>query len=421
MREFPSSLSSSVTALFGEDSGSPTARLEDAELLLAYCARNGIEIPSNTLSAILNARHEIETSKVTPATEIALWNALNDLSKAAAPVTVFSLKVNTKLWKVVYGFLFVGVLVSVLWLQFFWFIGTTLTNDLSTLQKQAEIAATALTQVQTKASAAPKGGNAGSQTGQNSQGNSTSDAVDPQQLSVDTPPSGGALDDYINLQDAISAKEHLLTVWVQDAVWLSPIPQATKAPETNTSAANNDVLALAPLLLGGLRLYLLPLLYGLLGAFVYVLRRIAREGELYTGEGDWIRICFGSAAGIGMGLFFGQDAPQLQVFGSIQSTVSSLSPFALAFAGGYSADILFAALDRLVSAFSSAEGTKEDLANMSGKASLNNGRRLTKAGNGTGSVVSGDPVTTPTNGATTNAPRTVGTQDKPAALANPGA
>jgi hypothetical protein len=426
MIEVPNSRSWSLRTIFGEDHADPRALLEDAELLLVYSARNGIDISSSTLSAVLGARREI-ASTLTPSAESALWTALDDLSRTAAPVTVFSLKVNTKLWKTVYGLLFVNVLVAVLWLQFFWFVGTTLTNDLSTLQKQAQLAAKALTPAaQAGATAVANGSKEGTETGQNQKKSSASDPLEASQGPPDTGLSGGALDDYITLQAAILAKERLLSIWVNDAAWLSPIREVPSKTEPGARVANSDVLvtnsdvlAHAPLLLGGLRLYALPLLYGLLGAFVYVLRRIAKDGELYTGEGDWIRICFGSAAGIGMGLFFGQDAPQLPVLGSIQSTASSLSPFALAFAGGYSADILFAALDRLVSAFSGGlDGAKVSPTNISAEARPNNGRRVTKPENGVGTVVPGNSVP-PASGATTNAPPAVATNDKGATPVKP--
>ncbi len=89
---------------------------------------------------------------------------------------------------------------------------------------------------------------------------------------------------------------------------------------------------------------------------MYVLRKIGKEGDLYIGEGDWTRIAFGSAAGVGMGLFFSTSADHSQAGATLPATMMSLSPFALAFAGGYSADILFAVLDKLVSAFGPTPG-----------------------------------------------------------------
>jgi len=104
-------------------------------------------------------------------------------------------------------------------------------------------------------------------------------------------------------------------------------------------------LELATSFVGG---FLLPVLYGMLGAIAFVLRRLSDE----TAAGEEtsalkrkysLRVPIGALSGLAAGWL-------LQP--STGSVTASLSPFALAFVAGYSADLVFAAMDRIVGAFS---------------------------------------------------------------------
>jgi hypothetical protein len=95
-----------------------------------------------------------------------------------------------------------------------------------------------------------------------------------------------------------------------------------------------------------LQSYILPVLYGLLGASVYVLRTIAREiSEVtYTGDrGHLLRLALGTLSGLIIGWFV------FLLPG--QSIVTSISPLALAFIVGYNTEILFALMDRVIAVF----------------------------------------------------------------------
>jgi len=90
--------------------------------------------------------------------------------------------------------------------------------------------------------------------------------------------------------------------------------------------------------------FLLPVLYGALGTFAFVLRSLFREMVDRTFDGRrtgefTVRIFLGMLSG-----------PTLQwlVVGADGTFSSGVSPAVLAFLGGYSVEILFAAADRLV-------------------------------------------------------------------------
>jgi hypothetical protein len=146
-------------------------------------------------------------------------------------------------------------------------------------------------------------------------------------------------------------------------------------PSQPSTAAPEGVTELEPLLqqkkfiLTSLQLFVLPLFYGLLGAFVYVLRTLTVEIKTltYTKESNIsyrLRIQLGALAGLAIGWFTGPNASfsldavsseTLSTLGGVSA--QTLSPMALAFLAGYSVDVLFALMDRIIYAFSTKEST----------------------------------------------------------------
>lgn len=99
--------------------------------------------------------------------------------------------------------------------------------------------------------------------------------------------------------------------------------------------------------------YVLPLLYGLLGSCAYVLRQLALEIRARTfrrelGIAYWLHIFLGVLAGLAIGWF-------LRPEGGSDGLIRGLTPFALSFLAGYSVEVLFSGMDRLVTAFGSSE------------------------------------------------------------------
>jgi hypothetical protein len=108
-------------------------------------------------------------------------------------------------------------------------------------------------------------------------------------------------------------------------------------------------VALLKTILDFVAAYLLPALYGLLGACAFVLRQLSNDVSTLRFADDsrvryTLRLNIGVLAGLAVGWFVDptQDG----------SVVANLSPLALAFVAGYGSDLLFAVLDRIVNAFS---------------------------------------------------------------------
>jgi hypothetical protein len=103
--------------------------------------------------------------------------------------------------------------------------------------------------------------------------------------------------------------------------------------------------------------YVLPLFYGLLGSCAFVLRQLGLEirGRTFRRELGityWLHIFLGALSGLAVGWF-------LRPEGATEGLIRGLTPFALSFLAGYSVEVLFSAMDRLVAAFGSARTDKE--------------------------------------------------------------
>ena len=95
--------------------------------------------------------------------------------------------------------------------------------------------------------------------------------------------------------------------------------------------------------------YILPLLYGLLGASVYILRTLSSQirARTYSEASNIdfrIRLYLGTLGGMVSAWFINPE-----VAGGL---VKSLSPYAIAFLAGYSVELLFAVMDKVIGAFS---------------------------------------------------------------------
>ncbi len=110
-------------------------------------------------------------------------------------------------------------------------------------------------------------------------------------------------------------------------------------------------LELATSFVGG---FLLPVLYGMLGAIAFVLRRLSddnltREAGRQLRNRYSLRVPIGALSGLAAGWLLQPSAG---------SVTASLSPFALAFVAGYGSDLVFAAMDRIVAAFTTSPGAQ---------------------------------------------------------------
>lgn len=104
-----------------------------------------------------------------------------------------------------------------------------------------------------------------------------------------------------------------------------------------------NILA-ADFILSAFQNYVLPLLYGLLGAFIYVLRELMREIKLLTYSFDSeiryrLRLTLGALGGMVIGWIMKPEEA---------GALASMQPMTLAFLMGYNVEVLFAIMDKVI-------------------------------------------------------------------------
>lgn len=318
----------------------------DAQLLIAHAASRGIELAPELVRSIVAAKELLLLDLADPATyerQSAFWEARNQLSKAVQPVTIASLKASTQTGPMVlyrslfraffrsartgqpispaersvlwFRFLASLALFSLLTVQVYWVVGSRVVGETAEILNQVKANQLAL-----------------------------------QTLGVDDPKSQAIEAEGEALDREISIRYDILKRW--NTVWAVPlqlfgleiVPPVAKPRYEDLQRAR---LA-GEFVTQSLERYLLPLLYGWLGACLYVLRKLAQEIKnlSYTAEQDMLyrlRVYMGTLAGLIVVWFM----PVAQA----DPNIKSLSIFAVALLVGYSIDLLFALLDRIINAF----------------------------------------------------------------------
>lgn len=123
------------------------------------------------------------------------------------------------------------------------------------------------------------------------------------------------------------------------------------------------ILQTAQMVLDILNHYVLPIIYGLLGSCLYIIRRLTSEIRYSIATRDSIielktRFFLGGVSGLIVAWFvLPKTTSTVDLLSNSPGTLSSLSPLVLSFIAGYAIEIVFSAIDNIVSAFS---GKKKD-------------------------------------------------------------
>ncbi len=140
----------------------------------------------------------------------------------------------------------------------------------------------------------------------------------------------------------LQANYQLLKKW--NKVWLvgQELSLDIPADEISSTVRVSAQLISAGSVLQMLQSYVLPLMYGLLGAFIFVLRSLLHQVRTltYTASrevGYRLRLTLGCLAGMITGWLMKPEMGEM-----------ALHPMAVAFLSGYSIEVLFTLLDRLI-------------------------------------------------------------------------
>lgn len=318
--------------------------VRNAELAIDYAAKNSVDLPRSLLSSVAATRAAIDSGSVTEELETAFYEAYLGLANAIKPATIGGIRDSSDLfgWEV-RRIPWIGkprrislarraithfrsgtfaALIALLAAQAYWAIGSKTISDIGSLFKV-----------------------------------------------IDDPKAESSIKD--DAAFALETQFFLLDVWAKWLPGRSMLERSLASPDDKESAGrftldpkakeysgqvNRVHLIISQHALSVLQVYVLPLFYGLLGAFTYVLRQLTIETRTKTFRADavptyWLRVFLGMVAGLALGWFL-----QPQEGGK---TIASLTPFALSFLAGYSVDVLFTAMDKLVEAFGSFAKTSK--------------------------------------------------------------
>ncbi len=320
--------------------------VENANLMLAHASEKGLKIDAELVAKIVKAKYIQSNGEWNATNEAEFWQAFRDISQTIHPVTIDSiLAANQELeernwWsrmmgirrgktltrRAVSGYVRWSLLAlaAMLIIQIYSLIGTTILNNIR--DSNARI-------------------------------NKMEDEIILQQKLESTQK---AIAIELNKDMVVAEREkniELLAIWLRpiDFVLLNEpadlsVLEKTKSEKNKEDFEKINALGTSvtqsaqhPILIIGS--YILPLFYGLLGAFAYVLRGLSEEIReiTYSVDSDIkyiLRITLGALAGLAVGLVFVPDTDHFVTL--------NLPPLTLAFIAGYSIEFLFTAIDRFV-------------------------------------------------------------------------
>ena len=390
--------------------------ISDAKALVHYAVRQGQNVSDDNIETLTLAIEAYGTDKWTQKTEVGFLKAFRRMSKALQPATVDSIKATispsggssiARRAVLTYTFWTIVILLLLISVQIYWIVGQNISARITSLQSEiTEIEAT-IKVLNDQSGFFDE--NAEERMGQISDlflrvnqvlefglgdeiptkiadgqarmrdltSNDIERAVVPlferiDQLGAERKEllekSGKLLlevDDkvraYQEISEDITAEYVLLKAWGIDwSLLLEWAPKFMELPSSEQEElydARSDELSLssAKLTLKSLSSYILPLLYGLLGAYAFILRSLTKQIQRVTFSADSLvafrlRWPLGMLAGISVGWFFGPD--------TLPAGLSALQPLAVAFLAGYSVELLFTAMDKLIGAFTATDTPK---------------------------------------------------------------
>lgn len=343
-------------------------------MALAYAAEHGVAVEGSIMKTIAQSAENERQQSWTPDLEAAFWSAFQALAKSIAPVTIQSIRASSaafgrrlllgrimglggkhsaasisamrfRIWAII-------ALALLLTAQAYWISTSTAITEFDRYLSRIETLNKSLDErIQTLASQGAK---------------------------IETDPKIVELKSRISALRADIAFAAGLFENIGIGVGVAKQRKTTLDGETDLDKQfayvvilRNEIEFVASIL----SLYVLPLLYGFIGACAYVLRNLSDEirAVSYTESSDIdyrLRIYLGAVAGFVIALFLAPNtgatpgvvqgaagaaagaASPVEGAGPLVS-LQQISPFALSFLAGYSVELLFSTIDRILKTLTS--------------------------------------------------------------------
>lgn len=361
--------------------------IRDSRLLITYAAHSGLRLDDEMLAILVHAQYRIDDDQWTNEDEAAFWQAFSTLNALIKPVTLESLKsvslVETRLLRfrflrffnkayrtaglyAVLSLLFMGTL---LFVQMYWLMGQKLSQHLDSVTERAR-------QIQ-QLSGFEEGAFTEEYNALRIDIETTREtlmlwsrpwifalsAVEETFLRTFSQQEEFELE-IVALQETLKESTDRLRAFKDfqfddigrelNAVYQAKVDQLTDEliqQQTLYGQKRDEALFTETELrtyyvLHVLQRYLLPLLYGTLGAAAYVLRSliIGIQQETYTWRMNAtyrMRLFLGALSGLLIGFF---------VIPKEMSGLATLPPMALSFLAGYNIEVVFLAMDKFIAA-----------------------------------------------------------------------
>jgi hypothetical protein len=386
--------------------------MEDAQILLSYVTRNGLQedrkVSDTTIQTLITARQRLRKGVFDVEKEEGQFRKdYGIIARAAAPVTVASLRDSLMTRPQRRWFFFteteprsiadrtcfkyrnyaMWVLILLLISQIYWTIASSVLQKTDALISEVNKAPTRtayLAQEAARQNALKLAtqARAESAAAKNNPPQTTAPQTNPPPAVVTEPvvdKSQLTLDELVSKLAEIDANYSMLHELMKPVVWF--FPQTAMAFKSFQPAQKNDkkqqeedpardpndifdpssfqthsatIRAVAGQVIDVMQKWLLPLLYGALGAMVFVVRTLSLQARdrLFRKEALVslvLRVYLGMISGLAIGWFWNQSPSTSTTGGPL--SISTLSPFALAFVAGYGVELFFTLLDKIVSTF----------------------------------------------------------------------
>lgn len=353
--------------------------IENAELLLNHAAEHGKDLSEKAVSVIIQSKKLHDNNEWTTEAEIKFWSAYKELSGLIKPVTVQSLRASKKrfirnrgkLKRIFnikykaslsrrsvrsYQILALFFIVSVVIVQVITLKGTTTLNNMQNNYKRMSEIDYRMDELRliTEADTENERAMLEYYRLESEKGRLDREIGGSIKLLV---PWVSFLRKTIGQKESLPGKEETDT----ELSSLPPTGGPGASPQKSADAIvseNVSIIQEAQNYTQILQLYILPLLYGLIGGLIFVLRGLADDIRRqvfsnYSNIKYSLRIHLGALAGLIVGLLWGDIEKQQITF------LESLSTAGLAFIAGYGVEYLFNAIDRFIGTIGSSNSDNE--------------------------------------------------------------
>jgi hypothetical protein len=381
---------------------------EDAQVLLSYVTRNGLQedkkIDDVTIQTLIGTRERLRTGLFDSQTEeVTFRKHYGIIAKAALPVTVVSLRDSLTTERRRRLFFFVeekarpiaeiaclryrnlafATLVALLIVQIYWTVSSSILNKTDALISEINKAPTEAVYLAQEAvrQDAIKAANQ-QKTAETTSTRPPPAQTNPAQTNLTDARADKALtlDELVSRLAELDANYVMLNGLMKPMAWtffrqtlpafaLVPTPDTETSQQPKEAAAKDakaifipspfqtqsaTIRAVAGQVIDVMQKWVLPLLYGALGAMVFVVRTLSLQARdrLFRREAMVfliLRVFLGAISGLAIGWFWNQT-PQTPTTAGPMS-LATLSPFALAFVTGYGVELFFTLLDKIISTF----------------------------------------------------------------------